>query len=942
MTMKLVKLSSVNARITLFALAILVIGASIAAWFINLTLRNDVQRLLTHQQIAVSESFAGGINREILERFTALEHVGQMAGLEMNGDPARLQRVLDSLPLFQRLFNGGTFITDAQGKALASAPTSAQRVGLSYADRDYFNEVMATGRPAIGAPVRGRVLGVPVIPIAAPVRGPDGAVLGAIVGIINLGMPSFLDAIQRNPFGKTGTQLLVDHRNRIIITASSPERIMEVLPPPGAHSYVDRFIQGFEGSDVLVNLRGEEVLVTVKHIEAANWYVAVTLPTREAFAPVVETQRRMMAGLILVCFLVGVLLWWVNRRQLMPLRTTADALAIATQNLGPDTRIAPLPVHRPDEIGRLIQAFNQLLAELGRQRAELARSELLYSTAFQTSPDAISITRVSDGQVVTVNERFTRMLGWRLEDIVGRSTVDMGMWHNPDQRRTLVEMLQRYGRVEGHEADLVTSDGRIVSVEMSAAIVDFDGQPCMLGITHDITERQVAQRQIEKLSLMDPLTGLPNRRLLIDRLAQAVTESVRDGRRGALLFINMDRLKSLNDRLGHERVDTLLRDVGELLSASIRPGDTVARVGGDEFVVLLRNLDADPQAAQAEALRHAEHLLESLSQERLFVPHDETVSASLGVALFGQPDDRAGDLFNRADLAMHQAKDAGRNQVCLYDARAHASHKSRVRLEADLRTSLAAGQIQLHYQVQVDSQQRIIGLEALARWQHPERGMVPPGEFIPLAEASGLIVPLGHWILETACQQLAQWAKDPVMASLDVSVNVTSRQFEEPDFVAQLLATLERTGADARHLKLELTESLLIDRTDVVTSTMRALKARGIGFSLDDFGTGFSSLAYLKRLPLDELKIDASFVRDIESDSSDQAIAAMIVTLGNSLGLRVLAEGVERSSQRALLLSMGCHTYQGYLFSRPVPAKALEALVRQGLETLTLAASARR
>lgn len=940
MTMKLVKLSSVNARITLFAIAILVIGASIAAWFISLTLRNDVQHLLTAQQLAVSESFVKSIDRDVRERFLGLEHVGRMAGVEMTGDPARLQAILDGLPLFQRLFNGGTFITDIHGKALASVPASAQRVGLSYADRDYVQAVLATGQPAVGAPVQGRALGVPVIPIAAPVRGPDGTILGVIAGVINLGRPSFLDAIQRNPFGKTGTQLLVDHHNRVVITASSPDRAMEALPAPGAYPYVDRFVEGFEGSQILVNPRDEEVLVTVKHSEAAHWYVAVTLPTREAFAPVVETERRMMAGLVVVSLVVGVLLWWMNRRQLMPLRTTADALAEASQHLDPDTPIAPLPVHRPDEIGRLIEAFNQLIGELARQRADLARSELLYSTAFQTSPDSISITRVSDGQVLTVNERFTRMLGWRLEDIVGRSTVDMGMWHNPDQRHTLVELLQRDGRVESHQADLVTSDGRIVSVEMSAALVDFAGEACMLGITHDITERQVAQRQIERLALTDALTGLPNRRLLIDRLAQAVPESIREGRHGALLFINMDRLKSLNDRLGHERVDTLLRDVGQLLHASTRPGDTVARVGGDEFVVLLRNLDADPQAAQAEALRHAEHLLESIGQGKVFVAHDEPVSASLGVALFGQPDDRAGDLFNRADLAMHQAKDAGRNQVCLFDARAHASHNSRVRLEADLRTSLAAGQIQLHYQIQVDSQQRILGLEALARWPHPERGMVPPSEFIPLAEATGLIVPLGHWILETACRQLAQWARDPAMASLDVSVNVTSRQFEEPDFVAQLLATLERTGADPRRLKLELTESLLIDRTDVVTSTMRALKARGIGFSLDDFGTGFSSLAYLKRLPLDELKIDASFVRDIEFDSSDQAIAAMIVTLGNSLGLRVLAEGVERPSQRTLLQRIGCHSYQGYLFSRPVPAEAVESLVRRGLQPLPATASA--
>ncbi len=445
-------------------------------------------------------------------------------------------------------------------------------------------------------------------------------------------------------------------------------------------------------------------------------------------------------------------------------------------------------------------------------------------------------------------------------------------------------------------------------------------------IFHQYARSLLLRRELEVLAGQDMLTLLPNRRELMERLKMALSLTARTGKCGALLLIDLDHFKTINDTRGHIVGDVLLKEVAQRLIASMREGDTVARFGGDEFMVMLENLDSDLANAARQAEFVSEKILEKIRQPYILVATElGHSSASIGVALFSPGQHSTEELIKQADVAMYQAKDAGRNTMRFYDAEMQARLVDRAAMEEDLRQAMTLGQLTLHYQPQVDSAGRVVGAEVLVRWLHPQRGLVAPAQFIPLAEEVGLIAAIGSWVLEATCLQLARWAMQPTLSGLTLSVNVSSHQFRQSEFVDRVTQILSHTGADPRCLRLELTESIMVRDVDHVVAKMRALRDQGVGFSLDDFGTGYSSLAYLKRLPIDQLKIDQGFVRDILSDHNDAAIAKMVIALADSMGLSVIAEGVETQEQRDCLAALGCHEYQGYLFGRPVPVKDFEA-----------------
>ncbi len=446
-------------------------------------------------------------------------------------------------------------------------------------------------------------------------------------------------------------------------------------------------------------------------------------------------------------------------------------------------------------------------------------------------------------------------------------------------------------------------------------------------------ERQLAESrsleadsEIAHLAFFDQLTGLPNRRLLIDRLQQAFASSLRSGREGALLFLDLDNFKDINDTLGHDIGDLLLQQTAQRLEDCVREGDTVARLGGDEFVVMLEDLSKQHiEAAAIQAKAVGEKIRATLSQPYQLAKYEYHSTPSIGVTLFSDYGKSAEELLKRANIAMYQAKKAGRNALRFFNPKMQDDINARTSLEGELGKALEKQQFHLYYQIQVDSSHRPLGAEALIRWIHPERGMVSPAQFIPLAEDTGLILPIGQWVLDTACAQLKAWEQDALTRDLVLAVNVSAGQFSHADFVAQVQATVQRHAINPMRLKLELTESMLVEHIEDTIAIMSTLKAIGIEFSLDDFGTGYSSLQYLKKLPLDQLKIDQSFVRDLATDRNDKAIVRTIIAIAQSMELDVIAEGVETEEQRQLLVDKGCTHYQGYLFGKPVPIEEFEA-----------------
>ena len=528
-------------------------------------------------------------------------------------------------------------------------------------------------------------------------------------------------------------------------------------------------------------------------------------------------------------------------------------------------------------------------------------------------------------RIVFVNEAFERWTGYTRDEVLGRTP---RLLQGPDtQRGELDHIRAALEQWEPVRVDLVNykKNGEPFWVDLDVSPV-WDSSRNLthwVAVGRDISERKSAEEKIQYLAFYDPLTKLPNRQLLLDRLHVALSDSDRP-REGALMFIDLDNFKVLNDTLGHQKGDMLLQQVAERLRSCVAKGDTVARLGGDEFVILIENSSAKPLEPAAAARIVSDRILTTLGEPYVLPGYLHHSTCSIGVTLFGKEPCSVSELLKQADLAMYQAKSAGRNTVCFFDPEMQALVTANAALAADLRQAWRENQFLVDYQPQVGADGRMTGVEALLRWDHPERGRVGPDNFIPTAEETSLIIPIGRWVLEAACAQLAEWAKRPERRHLSIAVNVSVRQFRHTDFVDEVMQAIAHAGIEPQKLKLELTESLLADGIEVTVAKMGSLKEMGVTLSLDDFGMGYSSLSYLKRLPLDQLKIDREFVKEVLTDANDAAIARTIIGLAQSLGLGVIAEGVETEEQRAYLAQQGCPCYQGYLFCKPLGIKELE------------------
>lgn len=574
-------------------------------------------------------------------------------------------------------------------------------------------------------------------------------------------------------------------------------------------------------------------------------------------------------------------------------------------------------------------------------QSALEASKEKFAKAFHSSPDSITITEIESGRYVEVNDGFCRLTGFSAQEVLGRTAHEIGIWSDTVQREYMIDELRQKGRVHHREMNGQDKHGAPLVLDISVEFITLNNTACLLMNARDIGQLKTAQAQVQHLAYHDPLTGLPNRALLMDRLSQQVSLLQHQNLRGALLFLDLDHFKHINDSLGHPVGDSVLSIIAARLEASVRQEDTVARLGGDEFVVLICGLDGTRDEVTQQVRVLADNLRELLAEPMFLDGHRLQVTPSIGIVLI--PDDglAPADLLKRADIALYRAKDSGRNTSQFFHVSMQQAVSQRLRLENDLRLALTRNEFQLHFQAQIDCRdQYITGAEALLRWEHPEYGLLSPDQFVQILEESGMILEVGSHILDEACKTGGLLLKQGLISKNKflMGVNISPRQFRQNDFIERVQHSLKQHQLPASMLKLEITEGIVIQNLDDTILKMLSLKELGVSFAMDDFGTGYSSLTYLKRLPVDTLKIDQSFVQDATSDPNDAEIIRAIVAMAQSLNLNVIAEGVETPEQLAFLERVGCYNYQGYLFSEPLPGPQFENLLlkQQFQETASL------
>ena len=588
--------------------------------------------------------------------------------------------------------------------------------------------------------------------------------------------------------------------------------------------------------------------------------------------------------------------------------------------------------HLEEEVTKRTAALQQAVKDLNQSHLKLKNSEEKYRSIFENLQD-VYLEIAANGQVTEISPSIGHFTGYQRDELLGVNIAEL--FPDPGNRETLLTRLKSEERLSDYELELLDDNGTAIPCSLNASY-QFDssgrGDDKICATLRDIRERKHAEEKIEYLAYYDALTELPNRRLLLDRLEQNISRARRYKFYGAMLFLDLDRFKNINDSLGHPVGDALLSEVAERLLQDLRAEDTVSRLGGDEFVMLLSDLGTDVDEAAVAAQHKAESIKSRLAEKYYIDGHELHITPSIGVAMFPmnmeQPES-GNDVLRYADTAMYRAKDDGRDMIRFFLPHMQEAADNRLEIEKELRHALERNEFTLHFQPQVNRHGEIIGAETLARWYHPEKQFISPATFIPIAEATGLILPIGEWVLRTACEHLKRW-QDEGLELRHLAVNVSPRQFRQPNFISQVQTILEETGAEPNMLGLELTEGMVIDNIVDTIEKMQGLKMLGLELSIDDFGTGYSSLAYLKRMPLDILKIDQSFVRDIETDVSDAAIVDTIISMAQHLDLQVIAEGVETEFELEFLQDKGCQVYQGYLFSRPLPAPDFTAMLKLG------------
>jgi diguanylate cyclase (GGDEF)-like protein/PAS domain S-box-containing protein len=1045
----LLPLRSLKNRVTLLVLGVFVLGIWALALYAGRVLRDDLQAQLGEQQFFTVSLMAHEINDRLNDRMQALENLAEPVARAMTSKGPAVQTLLEQRPNLHNLFNGGVWVAAQDGTAIADVPLSAQRLGVNYMDRDFIAAVLKDGKSTVGRPLMGKQLQAPLFAISVAVRNTQGVVIGAIVGVTNLGKPNFLDQINQNHYGKTGGFLLIAPQHQLIVTASDPSRVMQAVPPPGVNAMHDRYMQGFEGYGLAVSSRGVLELSAARRIPVAGWFIVATLPAQDAFAPIDDLLQRLLTGTLVFTLLMGALTWWLIsrllQRQLAPMLSVSRALTTQAEAGQP---LHALPVVRQDEIGEMIDAFNRVLTTLALREDALKASEERWKFAIEGAGDGLwdwnvatgkafyspryksmlgfaedeigdtadewskrihpddapgvfaalqpymegkpgsaavefrmqckdgswlwtlgrgmVVERDADGKplrmigtnadisarkqgeekiqlaasvfgharegititdlqgtIVDVNDAFTRITGYSRDEVVGQNP---RILNSGRQDKAFYDALWHELLNEGHWSGEIWNrrkSGEVFAELLTiSAVRDAKGQTQhYVALFSDITAIKEHQNRLDHMAHFDALTGLPNRLLFADRLQQALAQAARRHQTVAVAYLDLDGFKAINDRFGHDTGDSLLINLAQRMKQALREGDTLARIGGDEFVAVLCDL-TDAQACAPLLTR----LLAAAAQPVGLVNGEVQVSASLGVTFYPQTHAvEAEQLLRQADHAMYQAKVAGKNRYHIFDAEHDSNLRGHHESLERIRLALEQGEFVLHYQPKVNMRNGVVvGAEALIRWQHPEQGLLSPAAFLPAIEDHPLAIAVGEWVIGTALTQVELW--QGVGLDLPVSINIGARQLQQRDFVDRLRALLAaHPGVKPGRLQLEVLETSALEDIAQVSQVIEDCAQIGVNFALDDFGTGYSSLTYLKRLRVTLLKIDQSFVRDMLDDPDDLNILEGVIGLAAAFRREVIAEGVETIAHGTLLLHLGCELAQGYGIARPMPADQLPA-----------------
>ena len=724
---------------------------------------------------------------------------------------------------------------------------------------------------------------------------------------------------------------MVQRRNPVILTIDDEENIRDsfrmFLEDYDYQVFEAR--NGQEGLEIFFREKPDLVLCDLRMPEIDGLEVIKTIKEESPDTPIIVVSGTGIIGDAIEAIHRGAWNYLLKPIQDMSVLLHAINQAMERSRLIIENRV--YQEHLEEEVTKRTQALQKAIKDLNQSHVKLKDSEQKYRVIFDNLQD-VYLEMQLDGKITEISPSISHISQYTREEILNTNVTQI--FPNLLNREQLFSQLRVENKILDYELHLQDKNGTLIPCSLNASYQTGKNQveDKICATLRDVTDRKQAEARIEHLAFYDALTELPNRRLLLDRLEQNISRSHRYGHFGAMLFLDLDRFKNINDSLGHPIGDALLKEVSRRLVLDLRAEDTVSRLGGDEFVMLLSDLGNDPANAAAIAQQKAENIKIRLAEKYLIDGHELHITPSIGVAMF--PSDKSNretgdDILRYADTAMYRAKDDGRDTIRFFLPSMQAAADARLATEKELRHALNRGELSLFFQPQVNNQGVILGAETLARWQHPQKGFISPATFIPIAEATGLILPIGEWVLRTACEHLKNWL-DNGLSIQHLAVNVSPRQFRQPNFVNQVKTILEQTGADPARLGLELTEGMVIDNISDTIEKMEALKELGIELSIDDFGTGYSSLAYLQKMPLDILKIDQSFVRDIETDRNDAAIVDTIISMANHLGLRVIAEGVETRFELDFLEKKGCPLYQGYLFSKPVPNDQFMELLKVG------------